>query len=292
MDIALLHLAAATTAPPLEVATADATYVSPLDVPNTAGWGWTQAGTPGSGSTTLNEAFMPLRANADCTAALTRFGNFEPSNMLCAGTSGVATTTCHGDSGGPLVVFAGDASAPRPVLWGITSWGAPRCDDGVTAFTRVTAFTSFLAPAVAEPPLPAAPEPVPAPPVPAPPAPLGAASLPQLASASSLPGDTGAPRLSELRLPASVTLRDGRPTRAITLRLRSSEPAILRVTLSRGGRALHGRHDAAVERGANRVTLPRALWPLRSGSYRLRIEASDAAGNTAVTRVTLHTRRA
>jgi hypothetical protein len=298
MDIALLHLAAATTAPPLEVATPDATYVSPLDVPNTAGWGWTQAGTPGSGSTTLNEAFMPLRANADCVAALTQFGNFEPSNMLCAGTSGVATTTCHGDSGGPLIVYADDGSARRPVLWGITSWGAPRCNDGVTAFSRITAFASFLAPAVAEPPLPPPPPPAPAAPVFAPAAPFAPASLPvpQLATASSVAGDSSAPRLSDLRLPQSVTVRDGRPVRAITVRLHASEAAALRITMQRGSggasRELHGVYRAHVGPGEGRVTLPRALWRLRAGSYRLRIEATDAAGNARAVGASLRARRA
>ena len=111
--------------------------------------------------------------------------------------------------------------------------------------------------------------------MPVPPAPFAAASVPQRATGSSVARDTRAPRLGALRVPASVTVRDGRPVRAITVRLYASEPAALRITLQRGSgaarRVLHGVYRTRVGAGEGRVTLPRALWRLRAGSYRLRI---------------------
>jgi hypothetical protein len=284
-DIALLRLATPTTAPPMQVATpGGGEYYAPPEVANVAGWGWTQAGVQGSGSTTLNETHMPLRPTADCIAALRAYDDFDPATMVCAGAPG-QPTTCHGDSGGPLVQFTGSS---QPVLYGITSWGSPSCDKGVTAFTRVAAFAAFLAPAVDEP----APEP---PPPPAPveiPAPQPAI-VPALVQASSLPGDAVAPHLSELRVPSSVAVRDGRATRAITVRLRSSEAALVRITLLRStGGVAHRRHSAVIARGTNRLTLPRSLWRLRPGSYRLWIEATDAAGNSSAADAKMRARRA
>jgi len=128
--------------------------------------------------------------------------------------------------------------------------------------------------------------------------PFAPASLPvpQLATASSFAGDTSAPRLTELRVPPSVAVRDGLPVRAITVRLYASEPAALRITLQRGSdgarRTLHGTYRAHVGAGDGHVTLPRALWRLRAGAYRLRIEATDAAGNGRAVVASLRARRA
>lgn len=295
-DIALVRLTTPTTAPPMAVATPEGAegYSSPAGVANVAGWGWTQAGTPGSGSTSLNEAYMPLRPTADCIAALRPYDDFDAATMICAGGPAGQPTTCHGDSGGPLVLFTGSGDSARPVLAGITSWGSPRCDSGVTAFTRVATFATFVAPALAEP----APVPVPAPapapvPVPADPPAAQPVPAPSLARGSSVPQDAIAPRLSELRVPPTIAVRGGRATRAITVRLRSSEPALVRITLLRSsGGVAHRRHSAVLARGANRLTLPRSLWRLRPGSYRLWIEATDTAGNSSAADAKIRARRA
>ena len=293
-DVALLHLQSATSAPPIRVATQDAvaSYSSPAGVPNTAGWGWTTPGTTGTGSRTLNETYVPLRANADCVTALAAVGTFEPSNMVCAGASGPATTTCHGDSGGPLIVFAGNV----PVLWGITSWGDARCAEGIGASARVAAFESFLAPALAElggSPAPVQPTPAPVPArVPAPAQPTPQAPVPTVAHPA--PGDTLAPALSHFRIPAKVVVRRGRPTRPITVQLHSSEQATLRITLLRkSGRLLRAQprlYQVRVGRGTSRMTLPRSLWRMTSGSYRLRIEATDSSGNGRAVQASIRAR--
>jgi hypothetical protein len=283
-DVALLHLASATVAPPMQVATQDAvaSYRSPAGVANTAGWGWTLPGDTGTGSTTLNETYVPLRENADCVTGLAAAGTFEPSNMVCAGATGPATTTCHGDSGGPLVVFADG----RPILWGVTSWGDARCDSGISAYARVAAFQSFLAPALAELSAPPAPvavpvaAPVPAPVAPAPRIPVAPAPI----AAASAPRDVASPTLSHFRIPGRVVVRRGRVTRPIVVQLHCSERATLRITLLRkSGRTLRAQprlFKAQVSRGTSRMTLPRSLWRMTPGSYRLRIQATDAAGNT------------
>ena len=277
-DVALLHLAVATSAPPMQVATqaAVASYSSPAGVPNTAGWGWTLPGDTGTGSTTLNETYVPLRQNADCQTDLAAVGTFEPSNMVCAGATGPSTTTCHGDSGGPLVVFAGS----RPVLWGITSWGDARCASGISAFGRVAAFESFLAPALAEL-APAAPAPVPVAAAAPAPAPAPVAAAPVVASS---PRDAVAPVLSHFRIPGSVRVRGGRLTRPIAVQLHSSERATVRISLLRkSGRVWREQSrifQAHIGRGTSRMTLPRSLWRMKPGAYRLRIQATDAAGNS------------
>jgi secreted trypsin-like serine protease len=280
-DVALLHLSSATSAPPMQVATqaAVASYRSPAGVANTAGWGWTAPGDTGTGSQTLNETYIALRENADCITGLAATGTFEPSTMVCAGTPGPNTTTCHGDSGGPLVVFAGN----QPVLWGVTSWGDARCASGIGAYSRVAAFQSFLAPALAE----IAPAPAPAAvsvPVSAPAPAAQRPAAPATTAPASASSDRVGPTLSHFRIPGRVFVRRGRVTRPIVVQLHSSERATLRISLLRksGGtlRAQRRIFRATVGGGTSRMTLPRSLWRMTPGSYRLRIQATDAAGNT------------
>lgn len=62
-------------------------------------------------------------------------------SMICAGTGRGGRDTCGGDSGGPLVVMEGQ----RPVLVGVTSWGAGCAWPGTYGvYTRVTAFKTWL----------------------------------------------------------------------------------------------------------------------------------------------------
>jgi hypothetical protein len=67
------------------------------------------------------------------------------------------------------------------------------------------------------------------------------------------------------------------------VQLHSSERATLRISLMRkSGRVLREQRrlfSVQVGRGTSRMTLPRSLWRMNPGSYRLRIEATDAAAN-------------
>jgi secreted trypsin-like serine protease len=297
-DVALLRLTSATAAPPMQTARqADvASYSSPANVANTAGWGWTVVGDSTSGSTTLNETYIPLRNNADCVTELAATGTFEPATMVCAGASGASTTTCHGDSGGPLIVFQGN----NPVLWGVTSWGDARCANGIGAYSRVAAFEGFLAQAVAEngpAPTPVAvsvPATAPATaPVAAPAAAPVAVNKP---SAPAAAPDRVSPTLSHFRIPGRVFVRRGRVTRAIAVQLHSSESATLQITLGRkSGRTLRLQRRAFrahVSKGTSRMTLPRSLWRMTPGSYRLRIRATDAAGNSRTIQASIRAKAA
>lgn len=291
-DVALLRLASAASVAPMELAVQAkvGSYTSPASAFNTAGWGYTVPGNSSSGSDVLKDAYVPLRENADCSAALNMPGaTFDPSTMVCAGAAQAdGTTTCHGDSGGPLVVFTG--SPARQVLWGVVSWGKPDCSAGISAFARVAAFTSFLrpvfdelspAPAVSGTPPPPAPAvPVTPPPLlpPPPPPPPPVDTRPETQNR-----DTVAPRLARFVIPAIIRVRRGRPKTAITIKLRSDERATLRVDLLRrsGSRfiRLNRSYRVDVSKGPSRMSLPRGMWRLTPGAYRLRFAITDAAGN-------------
>ena len=66
------------------------------------------------------------------------------NNMLCA-THGTSRqqSTCHGDSGGPFVCQENNG---RWVLYGVTSWGSPRCSsyDANSVFTKVTNYQQWI----------------------------------------------------------------------------------------------------------------------------------------------------
>ena len=107
---------------------------------------------------------------------------------------------------------------------------------------------------------------------------------PAAAPAGSVSRDGVAPRLTGVRMPATVFVRGGRPVRALTLKLRCNERATVRVYLLRrqGSKFAQARRYfvANVRKGASRITLPRGLWRLRPGSYRVQIRVTDTAGNT------------
>jgi trypsin len=286
-DLALLHLSTATSAPPMELALQANvnSYASPTNTPNTAGWGYTIPGDNNSASDLLREAYVPLRENADCTTALSGVATFDPSTMVCAGAAQAnGTTTCHGDSGGPLVVFTG--APARKVLWGVVNWGKPDCSGGVSAFARVAAFTSFAKPVFDElspPAVVVTPPPPPPPPPPVDPKP------------GTQNADTVAPRLDRFVIPAIVRVRGGQPRAAITIKLRCSERATIRVYLLRrsGSRfvELKRSYRVTVPKGTSRMTLPRWIWRMTPGAYRLRFKVTDAAGNTRSYHAAIRARR-
>lgn len=85
-------------------------------------------------------------------------------------------------------------------------------------------------------------------------------------------------------IPAIIRVRGGRPRTAVTIKLRCNERGTLRVYLQRrsGARllALRRSYRVNVPKGTSRMTLPRTMWRLTPGSYRIRFTITDAAGNT------------
>jgi len=127
-------------------------YVSPVCLPNKnvnpgtvcyiTGWGKTQH--PGSMTTTLQQAVMPIVSNAACYL---KNKNVIPvpitERMICSGDGGESRRSgCHGDSGGPLVCKVGG----RWELHGAVSHGSPRCasTDTYTVFSRVSFFKDWI----------------------------------------------------------------------------------------------------------------------------------------------------
>ncbi|MEA2142648.1 MAG: hypothetical protein QOI64_1078 [Solirubrobacteraceae bacterium] len=292
-DIALLRLATTAAAAPMELATqANASanvYTSPENTANTAGWGYTIPGNDASGSSVLKETYVPLRdPETECVPALAAVAPFDASIMVCAGAAQTnGTTTCHGDSGGPLVVFNGG----RKVLWGIVNWGKPDCSGGISAFARVAAFRTFLQPVfdeIAPPAPPAVAPPPPETPVTPPPPPAVTIGPTQVV-------DISAPRLDRFVIPAVVRVRAGQPTRPITIKLRCNERATVRVYLLRRSgatyRQLNRSYEVKVAKGTSRMTLPRWMWRMTPGAYRLRFTVTDAAGNSRTYRAPISVRR-
>ena len=281
-DIALLRLSSPTSAPAMAVAKrADldaGAYVMLDGVPNVAGWGLTNGNDDDSDSPELREVFAPIRTNATCA---TFDADFESSTMLCAGAPG--KSSCHGDSGGPLVVFTRDRT---PVLYGVVSWGAPKCDQAVSFYSRVTTFGDFLAPALPAPPQPeVTPQPTPQP-----------TTTPAPVVTPPPPADLLAPALSRIEIPATIRRSGTRARRSIVIRLRSNEAGTAIVTLLRRAsngryRQVKGTYRANLVVGTNRIVLPRNAWKLRNGSYRIELRASDATGNTAGWRANVRVRR-
>jgi trypsin len=125
-DVAMLTLDEAPPETPLRVVElGEAALWAPGTSATVVGWGETSEG--GSTSSTLLEAQVPMRSDADCDAAYADYygpddDGFFAETMVCAGNG--SADTCAGDSGGPLMVSDGTA----PVLVGATSWGEG-CND-------------------------------------------------------------------------------------------------------------------------------------------------------------------
>lgn len=135
-DIALLELEQTANYAPISVYSGQDT----LDGQEALilGWGNTRSRGLPDYPETLQEASLPIVANAVCAKALAPYA--ITNNMLCAGYAGGGTDTCQGDSGGPLLVNLGGYQ-----LAGITSWGigcARTNKYGV--YTRVANFGAFI----------------------------------------------------------------------------------------------------------------------------------------------------
>jgi trypsin len=115
-DITLLALASNSTKAPTKVAGASEGSLWAAGTMETiAGWGTTSEG--GDTPDTLQEAQVPITADATCAAA---YSDFDPATMVCAGYPQGGTDTCQGDSGGPL--FGRTAAGDLKVV-GATSFG-------------------------------------------------------------------------------------------------------------------------------------------------------------------------
>lgn len=133
-DITLLQLASNSTKAPTRVAGAsEGSLWAPGTMETIAGWGTTSEGgdTPG----TLQEAQVPITADATCAAA---YSDFDATTMVCAGYPQGGTDTCQGDSGGPMV---GRDATGEWVQVGIVSWGLGCARDGYPGvYTQISTF--------------------------------------------------------------------------------------------------------------------------------------------------------
>jgi secreted trypsin-like serine protease len=123
-DVAILHLASPLiNVPPLALASvSDSTTAqgTPLHV---FGWGLT-SNNRDSGSDELLTAVIEVLPSSSC--ANVYHEEFDPAQMICAGTPGPGVPdTCQGDSGGPLVFGEGDQAR----LVGAVSYGGEHCGD-------------------------------------------------------------------------------------------------------------------------------------------------------------------
>ena len=140
-DLALLRLAAATTAETLPWATDTLLEVVGATVTLTGWGGLTTDQDDQTFATVLQTADMPVLADAEC---LTEVLGFDVATMLCAGApeddADGGIDACQGDSGGPLVATEPDGTR---VQIGIVSFG-PTCGLTPTAYTRVSTYAGFI----------------------------------------------------------------------------------------------------------------------------------------------------
>ncbi len=288
-DIALVHLSTPTTQPRIALAQTGITYNSPNNVANAAGWGRIDVDST-SDTPVLQQAWLPLQAPSSCQSLMP---GFDGATMVCAGNPGVAGL-CHGDSGGPIVVL--DPTSNQPVLWGVASWivvqDPPCALNHPAAYTWVPAYQAFiqkhLYPSVAPPASPTTPV---TPPAPAPVAP--APSGPVVPAAPAAPDHTK-PVLTAVTL-SSYHFRAARGGATIasiggaTIGYRLSEAAKIYVTVERPKTVRHRVVFKALKPIASivgRAGNNKSLFSARLGgrrlpaaSYRLSLQAVDAAGN-------------
>jgi trypsin len=186
---------------------------------------------------------VQLPVVADQTCADTYPSDFDAATMLCAGDPQGGRDTCQGDSGGPLIV-------PGPLLVGTVSFGTfcgLATQYGVYGRVGDTTLRTWI-----ESHLPSAGAP-----------------------ASPAPAASARPRM---------TLSLTRGARRVVVRLRSTGALhAVRVTLSRGGRAVARARRSSVSRPARIVLRAR----LHTGAYRVSVSALDGAGRRVTARRTL-----
>lgn len=141
-DVAILHLAVATSAQPVALASpAEAARYGAGTAMTIAGWGKTSdAGTP---SPALRQGAEAVRSNAVCLA---RNAYFDPRFQLCAQAPTGGASICSGDSGGPALA----ATTTGWVEIGVVSYHVgERCGSGPDFYARVSTLQPWIAAQVA-----------------------------------------------------------------------------------------------------------------------------------------------
>lgn len=141
-DIALLHLATATTVPVVTLAPVPAKTVgSQAQQAMVVGWGVTQTGV---GADVLQRAQVPLVDTATCRKFYGEYGITLVPNTVCAGYEQGGIDACTGDSGGPLLLW--NNRQQQWVQIGIISWGSGCAEAGVYGvYTEVAGFSTWIA---------------------------------------------------------------------------------------------------------------------------------------------------
>ena len=119
-DVALLELARPSVQTPVQVVgRGEEALFKPGSLAQIAGFGRTaESGDPGNPPSIMQEAAVPIVADADAAAAYP--DSFENATQISAGFPQGGVDSCQGDSGGPLLVRAPDE---RLRLVGDTSYG-------------------------------------------------------------------------------------------------------------------------------------------------------------------------
>jgi secreted trypsin-like serine protease len=250
-DALLIHLKSKSSRPAMKLAVSGGPYVTVEDVPNAAGWGTTDEDSTIQ-TDVLKEAYLELQSDQTCADIV---DDYDPGTQTCAGTFEKAGA-CHGDSGGPLVVF--DKNTGEPFLWGLTSFGPQiglgmkQCELRAPAYySWIPGFLPWITKTLS-PPKPGGPKP----PVITP------------------PRDTTAPVISGAHLSRKKLKRK----RGGRLSFDVSEASAVTVTIFKKKRRVA---TIPLPASAGHISRKLSTRKLKRGSYKLRIVAIDAAGNSS-----------
>ena len=145
-DLAWIVLASASGQPSIDIAGAgEAALWAPGRPTVVSGWGATVQG--GAPNDSLLAAPAPIIADPTCDAIGGLYNNFDPTNMVCAGTLSGGIDSCQGDSGGPLGAPGFLGRAPIQRLAGVVSWGdgcAQPNKPGVYARVADPGYSAFI----------------------------------------------------------------------------------------------------------------------------------------------------